>query len=545
MDVLVAEDDPLSARILRRAIESLGHNVTVVADGELAWEALRERGFRIVISDWMMPRLDGVELCRRVRAAENESYTYIMLLTSRSERDDRIEALQAGVDDFLSKPLDRTELEARMRAATAIVGMQDRLNDQLAVIAESEHRYRTTFELLDDIYYQTDRGGRISLISPSCERHTGYSASELIGTMARDLFVDGRQYFEILRTLGEEGRANDAEATVWTKDGRRVPVSVNASHIRDTDGSVRGLQCTIRDITERRRSEESIRASEQRNRALLDAIPDMMFVIDTEGNFLDFKDASDWSLGLSKEEVVGRTLDEVMPADMAAPVMDEAEFVLGTGESEVVTFDATIGERKRHVEARLVVTGAQEVLVIVRDITEAYEARQLQDALRAEAEYAASHDPLTGLLNRRAWNEGAARGTVQAIAIFDIDHFKSINDTYGHQAGDDVLIEVARRMDEALADHALLGRIGGEEFGALFECDVEEATSLVNEVVRKVGGQSVHFAKGSAITVTLSAGLSSWIRSTTLDESLSLTYGAADRALYEAKHRGRNQAIAA
>ena len=429
MDVLVAEDDPLSARILRRAIESFGHTVTVVTDGELAWAAIRDQGFRIVISDWMMPRLDGVELCRRVRASESESYTYIMLLTSRSERDDRIEALQAGVDDFLSKPLDRTELEARLRAAMSIVGMQDRLNDQLSVIAESEHRYRTTFELLDDIYYQTDRSGRVALISPSCERHTGYTADELIGTMARDLFVDGRQYFEILRALGEDGRVNDAEATIWTKDNRRVPVSVNASHIRDTDGSVRGLQCTIRDITDRRRSEESIRASEQRNRALLDAIPDMMFVVDAEGRFLDFKDANDWSFGQDRDEVIGRTLEEVMPGAMAGHVMEETEFVLGTGESEVVTFDAPLGDRERHFEARMVVTGAQEVLVIVRDITDAHEARKLQEVLRAEAEFAASHDPLTGLLNRRAWNQGAASGTVQAVAIFDIDHFKSINDT--------------------------------------------------------------------------------------------------------------------
>jgi diguanylate cyclase (GGDEF)-like protein/PAS domain S-box-containing protein len=545
MDVLVAEDDPLSARILRRALESLGHSVTVVTDGESAWDAVRERSFRIVISDWMMPRLDGVELCRRVRAAENESYTYIMLLTSRNERDDRIEALQAGVDDFLSKPLDRTELEARMRAATAIVGMQDRLNEQLTIIAESEHRYRTTFELLDDIYYQTDRGGRISLISPSCERHTGYTPEELVGTMARDLFVDGRQYFEILRTLGEEGRANDAEATIWTKDGRRVPVSVNASHIRDSDGSVRGLQCTIRDITDRRRSEESIRASEQRNRALLDAIPDMMFVVDTEGTFLDFKSASEWSFGLSREEVVGCKLDEVMPGDMAARVMEEAEFVLGTGESEVVNFDAPLDDRQRHFEARLVVTGAHEVLVIVRDITEAHEARQLQEALRAEAEYAARHDPLTGLLNRRAWNEEATSGTVQAVALFDIDHFKSINDTYGHQAGDDVLEEVARRMGAALGDRALLGRIGGEEFGALFEIDVEEASQLVQQVVDQVASGSVHIGNGSAITVTLSAGLSPWVASSNIGESLSLTYGAADRALYQAKHQGRNRAIAA
>jgi diguanylate cyclase (GGDEF)-like protein len=135
MNILIAEDQPTAALFLRRMLEKMGHEVVVAADGEAAWQIVRNGNTPILISDWMMPQLDGLELCRRIRAAGGDRYTYIILLTSRDRRADRLEGLRAGADDFLTKPTSPEELALRLEVAGRILAVYDHLarkNIQLA-----------------------------------------------------------------------------------------------------------------------------------------------------------------------------------------------------------------------------------------------------------------------------------------------------------------------------------------------------------------------------------------------------------------------------
>src|SRR5947209_4714094 len=127
MRVLIVEDDPMSALILRRALESMGHEAVAAADGLEAWELIQQEDIRLVISDWMMPRMDGLELCRRIRGRSGRIYTYVIVVTAKQQRKDRIEALQAGADDLLSKPFDQGELLARTQVAQRLLTMQEEL----------------------------------------------------------------------------------------------------------------------------------------------------------------------------------------------------------------------------------------------------------------------------------------------------------------------------------------------------------------------------------------------------------------------------------
>lgn len=152
MKVLIADDEPLSQIVLQRTLESLGHEVVTVADGAAAWELIRGGDFPLVISDWVMPGPDGLELCRRVRArAEGPLYTYVILLTARSERADRVEGYEAGADDFLAKPLDPGELMARIGVARRILAMQEELrrrSRQLELMhAELQRQYARLAEV--------------------------------------------------------------------------------------------------------------------------------------------------------------------------------------------------------------------------------------------------------------------------------------------------------------------------------------------------------------------------------------------------------------
>lgn len=122
MKILAVEDDPVSRAVLRQALHRLGHEGLEAGDGESAWSLLGREPVRVVVSDWMMPRLDGLGLCRRVRARLGGEYVYFILLTSSdATEENQRTAADAGVDDFLTKPLDLTELWTRLRVAERIL----------------------------------------------------------------------------------------------------------------------------------------------------------------------------------------------------------------------------------------------------------------------------------------------------------------------------------------------------------------------------------------------------------------------------------------
>ena len=122
MKILAVEDDSVARAVLRQALRRLGHDVVEAADGEEAWTLLQNDPARVVVSDWMMPRCDGLELCQRVRHRAGAEYIYFILLTGRdATADNQKEAADAGVDDFLTKPLDFAELWTRLRVAARIL----------------------------------------------------------------------------------------------------------------------------------------------------------------------------------------------------------------------------------------------------------------------------------------------------------------------------------------------------------------------------------------------------------------------------------------
>jgi two-component system cell cycle response regulator len=126
--VLIAEDDLTSRALLRRVVAQWGYEALVVSDGQEAFEALiADDAPRLAVLDWMMPSLDGVEVCRRVRAMETSSPPYIILLTSRSDKDDIVHGLEAGANDYVGKPFDRDELRARLLVGQRFVELNAKL----------------------------------------------------------------------------------------------------------------------------------------------------------------------------------------------------------------------------------------------------------------------------------------------------------------------------------------------------------------------------------------------------------------------------------
>jgi len=132
MKVLIAEDDSLLRQMLRGELAAAGHQLITAANGLEAWEMLQKEHVRMLLVDWMMPGLDGPELIRRIRGAGWPGYTYIILLTAKSGRDDVVEGLNAGADDYVTKPFRRDELLARMGVGSRILDLETRLSESLA-----------------------------------------------------------------------------------------------------------------------------------------------------------------------------------------------------------------------------------------------------------------------------------------------------------------------------------------------------------------------------------------------------------------------------
>ncbi len=132
MRILIAEDDAVSRRVLETMLIKWGHEVVVACDGQEAWQAMQQLDVpSLAVLDWMMPEMDGVEVCRRARRLEHTRRTHIILLTAKGQKEDIVAGLQAGADDYLTKPFDKEELRARLNAGVRIVQLQTELADRV------------------------------------------------------------------------------------------------------------------------------------------------------------------------------------------------------------------------------------------------------------------------------------------------------------------------------------------------------------------------------------------------------------------------------
>ncbi len=427
-------------------------------------------------------------------------------------------------------------------------------------LRESEERYRTTFESLHDVFYRTDAAGHFTMMSPSSRALLGFEPEELVGMHSRVLHLDAQLLEALVARIAMGGVVNDFEANLRRKDGTFVPVSLNAKLVFDASGAIAGVQGTARDITERKRAEE------ERDRIFRMSV-DMIAVLDSDGRFLRVNPAWQRQLGYAEQQLLGLSAWSLVPPKDRPWAMERAA---GSPRGDEVR-DLTVRFRDRRGRYRWLswtlapITEDGLSYCVVRDVTESIKSQhQMQemvdvlqanaaalseqaaemDRLRLEAEHLANHDMLTGAANRRAWFAHAARTRPTAIALFDVDFFKAVNDTYGHPAGDTVLRQVALRLEAALPEGALLGRLGGEEFGILLYNPFPEAHATAEAAATAIAASPIAIEGGVAINVTVSGGLAPWqAGADSREQSLARTYEDADHALYEAKATGRQRLV--
>jgi sigma-B regulation protein RsbU (phosphoserine phosphatase) len=155
MRILLAEDDAVAGRTLLAILTAQGHDVAAVGNGIDAWELWQVSQHRVVVSDWLMPKMDGLELCRRIRARPPGPYTYFVMQTIRSGLSSFLEAMRAGVDDFITKPIVPEELVARLEVAQRILGLREELLTLEGLLAVCSYCKR--IRNLDDVWMSLEQ----------------------------------------------------------------------------------------------------------------------------------------------------------------------------------------------------------------------------------------------------------------------------------------------------------------------------------------------------------------------------------------------------
>jgi two-component system, cell cycle response regulator len=221
MNVLIADDDPVSCRRLQVVLTNAGYRVETAVDGSEALRALEKPDYpRLVVLDWMMPGMDGIDVCRAVRKQAREPYIYIILLTARAQPEEILQGLEAGADDYVTKPFGIHELKARLRAGTRILELQEELvaaREQLRVQATHDSltgllNRKAILEILDRELIRAHREGtELSVIMADLDhfKHVndthGHAAGDaVLQEAARRMQASIRPYDAVGRYGGEE-----------------------------------------------------------------------------------------------------------------------------------------------------------------------------------------------------------------------------------------------------------------------------------------------------------------------------------------------------
>ncbi|HZY43172.1 MAG TPA: response regulator, partial [Anaerolineae bacterium] len=252
--ILCVDDDLLILELLDRIFAKYSYTILHAADSTAALQLIHDRSdIDLILLDIMLPGgLDGVEICRRIRAVQTGAYVPIIMLTALGQTEHIATGLDAGADDYITKPFSPREILARVQAAL-------RLGRTQRELTEAQNRYRVLVETSRDVIFALNTAGQLSYISPACRTLTGYTAAELLADpqpLARVVRSEDAQrvaaYFQQASTTSEPA---ELEFQIISQDGHSRWVTLSCAAIHDAQGSISGIQGAARDITQRKQIE--------------------------------------------------------------------------------------------------------------------------------------------------------------------------------------------------------------------------------------------------------------------------------------------------
>jgi two-component system, cell cycle response regulator len=449
--VLVVDDVPANVKLLEARLSAEYFDVITAMSGEEALAICERAECDLVLLDAMMADMDGFEVCRRLKTNPATHHIPVVMVTALDQPSDRVRGLNAGADDFLTKPIPDLALVARVRSLARLKMITDEL--RMRAVTSRDIAINTPDR---EAVADTGRGGRVLLVD---DRPASYE--RIADVLAEEHNV--------------EVEANPSEALFRAADGNYDLLIVSLG-LENFDGL--RLCSQVRSL-DRTRNVPILAVTEAENDARM-----------VRG------------LEIGVNDYLMRPVDK----------------------NELLARARSLIRKRRYTE-------------------------RLRDNVQMSIEMAIT-DALTGLFNRRYMEshlamlleQAASRGKPLAALVLDIDFFKSINDTHGHDAGDDVLREFALRIKRSIRGIDLACRYGGEEFVVILpETDRAVATMVAERLRRRIAADAFVIQQGTrTIPVTISIGVAAIAGK---QDSPAAILKRADQALYQAKRDGRNRVV--
>lgn len=447
--ILVVDDSPTIRKLIEGQLKAEYFSVLCAENGTQALELCQTEAIDVVLLDIVMPDIDGVTVCERLKDNPDTAHIPVIMVTKLNAVEDRVRGLEAGADEFISKPIDKTQLMARLKSLVRLKNLTDEL------------------------------------------RLRSVSAQQLTGEIIHPRNVDSHGAALYI------GASDELALKAVSALEKNCDTKVSEDPVEAFQYAATGnYQCVL--VASQSDTFDALRiCGELRSMEATRALPIILIVED------------------GKDDIVLRGLEVGITDFIVAPI--EAKELQARVRTQI--------RRKRYHDA-------------------------LRNSLTQTLQMALV-DPLTGLHNRRylenhletLFARSNARNKPLAVMMIDLDHFKKLNDTHGHAAGDTVLKQFAIQLKMAVRDMDLVCRYGGEEFIVIMPDTTEDVANQVAERLLAELGQSeiVINESGETVKMTASVGLTTKNFEEALPESC---LKRADKALYQAKDDGRNRIVA-
>jgi diguanylate cyclase (GGDEF)-like protein/PAS domain S-box-containing protein len=441
------------------------------------------------------------------------------------------------------------ELMARM---TQLAGIAIERRTSEGALRASEARYRRLFDNVMEGVYSSTRDGRFLSVNPALARMVGFnSPAELLAQAPETIYHNPLERIAIIEALERDGEIRNAEFQLQRVDGATLTVIESARAVKDEHGKLIGYEGTISDISERKRAETAVFEEKEKAQVTLQSIGDAVITTDAAGRIEYLNPVAEDLTGWDSIEAQGRSLREVfniLNEVTREPLEDPVSRALREGNVIAVT-DQTVLVNRRGQEIAIQDSAAPirdrlgRIIGAVMVFHDVSRERRLRRALA----YQASHDALTGLINRREFenrlNEAlltarSDEGTTHVLLYLDLDQFKLVNDTCGHQAGDRLLKQITGILQTRIRTSDTIARLGGDEFGILLQdCTAERAAKIADSLRQAIREYRFEWQDG-AMNVGVSIGI---VEINSSSESIGSVLSASDVACYAAKDSGRNR----
>ncbi|MEO5368168.1 MAG: EAL domain-containing protein [Magnetococcus sp. WYHC-3] len=537
--LLVVDDNATERLPMRLVLENEGFDIVEAACADEALQRMEEERFDGIILDVVMPGMNGFELCETIRRMPDGTLLPVLLVTGLDDVASITRAYQAGATDFITKPVNWDLLGHRVRYLL-------RTNRQARELDARKRALQEKQALLDAFLGNSSAAisikepdGSYQMVNPEFERLCAPEVRRIIGQRDRDLFpadfaaLVERHDQQVL----DSGAAHSFEERRGIPGNETVQVSVRFP-LYSAQGDLRGLGCISTDVTEMRRAHNDLLLA----RRVINNAREAIFITDGQGHILDVNSAFEAMSGYSRSDVVGQTPQLFRSDRHDGEFYDQLWHCLRT----TGQWEGEIWERRRDGEVypkHMSITSVQSedgalqyFVAISTDISR-------QKAAEQQLEQLAFYDSLTGLPNRTLFRdrltheiEGAQRReTGFGLLYLDLDRFKFVNDSLGHDRGDTLLVHVAQRIRDCVRKSDTVARMGGDEFCVLLSSG--HADQVCGSVAEKIieALRRPFLLQERQVFIGVSIGIATFPQDAQDAEGLTRN---ADTAMFQAKELG-------